>query len=138
MFTDGTGQHRREDMATLKLVKIRQGTTPLLTAFVDGEAIQDATVYVTLGQNDKQLTKCNSDDDGSIVMTPIMEGLTQIGTQVDIQYSQAETLYLRPGFAKVQIGWAFEDGTADLTNIGRLRVPKALYKGVKRYGKHSS
>ena len=125
-------------MATLKLVEIRQGTTPLLTAIVDGEAIQDATVYITLDQNDKQLTKNNSDNDGAIVMTPIMSGSTQIGTQVDIQYSQAETLYLRPGFAKVQIGWAFEDGEADMTNIGRVRIPKALYKGVKRYGEHSS
>lgn len=125
-------------MATLKLVRIRQGTTPLLTAVVDGEAIQDATVYVTLQMGDRQITKCNHNDDGDMVLTPVMSGLTQIGTQIDLQYSQADTLAMRPSFAMVQVGWVFEDGTADKTNIGRLRITKSLYKGVMNYGRHSS
>lgn len=123
-------------MAELKLTKIREGTTPILTAVVDGEAIQDATVYVTIDMGDRHLTKRSGE--GDMVLTPVMGIDTQVGTQIDVQYSQAETLMLRPGIAKVQVGWVFDDNTADRTNIGRVRITKALYKGVIRYGEHTS
>lgn len=125
-------------MATLKLATLREGTTPILTAVVDGETIQNATVYVTIDMGDRQLTKSNHNDDGDMLLTPVMSGSTQVGTQIDLQYSQADTLSLRPGIAKVQVGWVFEDNTADKTNIGRIRITKSLYKGVMRYGRHSS
>lgn len=125
-------------MATLSLTKITPGTTPILTAVVDGEAIQDATVYVTIDMGDWQITKSNVNGDGDMALTPVMDGDIQVGTQIDVQYSQAETLSLRTGFAEVQVGWVFDDNTADKTNIGRIRITRSLYKGVMRYGKHSS
>lgn len=125
-------------MATLTLTKITPGTTPILTAVVDGEAIQDATVYVTIDMGDWQITKSNVYGNGDMVLTPVMDGDIQVGTQIDVQYSQTETLSLRTGIAEVQVGWVFEDNTADKTNIGRIRITRTLYKGVMRYGKHSS
>ena len=125
-------------MATLSLTKITPGTTPILTAVVDGEAIQDATVYVTIDMGDLQITKSNVNGDADMLLTPVMDGDEQVGTQIDVQYSQAETLSLRPGFAEVQVGWVFDDNAADKTNIGRIRITRSLYKGVMRYGQHSS
>lgn len=125
-------------MATLSLVKIKPGTTPTLTAVVDGEAIQSATVYLTIDQKDTGLVKSNYNSDEGFILTPVMSGLTQIGTQIEVQLSQADTLCLRPGFASVEVGWIFDDGSADKTNIGRIRISRTLYRGVMLYGKHSS
>lgn len=125
-------------MAELNITKIKPGTTPVLSAIVEGEAIQDATVYVTIDMGDKQLTKSNYLCCSTVALTPVYSGSTQVGTQVDVQYSQAETLFLRPGFAEIEVGWVFDDGSADKTNIGRIKISKTLYKGVMLYGEHSS
>lgn len=125
-------------MATLSLVKIKPGTTPTLTAVVDGEAIQNATVYITIDMKDRQLVKTNHLHEGDIVLEPVYSGSTQIGTKLTVQYSQAETLRLRPGVAQIEVGWVFEDGAADKTNIGRIRISKTLFRGVMTYGRHTS
>lgn len=123
-------------MASLRAARLRPGTTPLLTAVVDGEAIQDATVYVTIDMNGRQFTKSNYYDDGNVTLTAMYDDdSNQTGTQVDVQYSQEETLCLRPGYAKIEIGWVFSDGSADKTDIGRITIPDSLYKGVMIYGR---
>lgn len=125
-------------MATLSLVKIKPGTTPILTAVVD-EIIQDATVYLAIDMKGRRLVKSNYCNEGDVIVEPIYdESDVQISTQLTVQYSQEETLYFRPGYARVEVGWVFEDNTADKTNIGRIMIPKTLIKGVMRYGKYTS
>ena len=45
-------------MAKLRSAMLRQGATPVLDISLD-EAVQNATVYVTINQGDRQLTKSN-------------------------------------------------------------------------------
>lgn len=120
-------------MATLKATEIKPGTTPLLSVTVEGEAVQDATVYVTIDVGGRQVVKSNYDHAGDFSFEMIVEGGVQVGTLVNVQYSQAETLMLRPGNAKIEVGWVFDDGSADKTNIGRLKIPETLFYGVMRY-----
>lgn len=118
----------------LTAAKIKPGTTPVLTVMVDNEDIASATVYVTIDMKDRQLVKSTKTGNGDVVLEPIYDGETLVGTQVTVQYSQAETLYLRPCYASLEVGWVLEDGTADKSDLARLKIPKALYRGVMAYG----
>lgn len=119
----------------IKSAKIRQGTTPALDIILNQEAIQDCTVYVTIDQGSRQLMKTNYHKDPSIIVVPIYdEEGTQIGSNITVILSQAETLWLRPGHGKVQVRWIGEDGIADSSEIARIEIPKSLYKGVIAYG----
>lgn len=117
-------------MATLSAAKIKPGTTPILTVIVDDEDISEATVYVTIDMKDRNLVKSTKTGNGDIELEPIYNGETFVGTQVTAQYSQAETLHLRPGYASVEVGWVLEDGTADKSDLTRLTIPKALFRSV--------
>ena len=126
-------------MALLSAARMKPGTTPLLTVMVDDEAIQDATVYVTIKMGDRFFVKSNYYNSSDVVLEPVYNtDSEQIGTQVSVQYSQSDTLCFRPGFAEIEVGWVFSDGTADKSNIGRVTIPKTLYGGVMLYGEHSS
>lgn len=124
----------------IKSARFTQGTTPALELTVEGEAIQDSTVYITIDQGDFKLTKSSYKNNPDIVMVPVFppsaawEEAEQIATDVTVFYSQAETLALRPGHAKIQVEWVFEDGSADATELGRIEIEESLYKGVKVYG----
>lgn len=127
-------------MAKLTSVEIKQGTTPLITAVVDGAAIQDATVYLSLKTRNRLIVKSNYYDNGDVTLEPVYEEgtTTQIGTSVEAQMSQLETLCLEFGIARIEVGWVFEDGTADKSDIGMINISPTLFKGVMAYGKHSS
>lgn len=121
-------------MAKLRSAMLRQGATPVLDISLD-EAVQDATVYVTINQGDRQLTKSNYYEDPSVTLTPIYDDDDeQIGTEISIIFNQAETLRMRPGFARIQVRWIFEDGTADGSDIGRIEIGKSLLKAVIAHG----
>lgn len=121
-------------MATLSAAKIKPGTTPLLTVIVDNEDITEATVYVTIDAKDRQLVKSTKTGNGDIMLEPVYDGETFAGTQVSVQYSQADTLFFRPCYASLEVGWIEADGTADKSDLARLKIPKALYRGVMAHG----
>lgn len=125
-------------MATLSAIEIKPGTTPLLTAVVEGEDISSATVYVTIDMGDIKLTKSNYHTEEGVTLEPVYVDDDFVGTMISVQYSQAETLSLRPGSASVEAGWIFEDGVAGKSDIGRLHIAKTLFKGVMEYGRHTS
>lgn len=125
-------------MATLKGAKIMPGTTPILNALVEGVDITEATVYVSIVSGDTIVMKSNYYEDGVVLLDEAYDGSTWIGTDVTVRYSQSDTLCLRPGNAKVQIGWVFDDDTADKTDMGRLFVPNTIIGGVMRYGRHNT
>lgn len=117
-------------MATLSAAKIKPGTTPILTVIVDDEDISEAAVYITIDMKDRNLVKSTKTGKGDIMLEPIYSNGKLIGTQVTAQYSQAETLHLRPGYASVEVGWVLEDGTADKSDLTRLTIPKTLFRSV--------
>ena len=119
----------------IRSARIKQGTTAALEVTLEEEAVQDATVYVTIEQDGFNLTKSNYKDNPAVTMEPVYdEDEQQIATDITVIYSQAETLALRPGHGKVQVGWVFEDGSADRSMLGRVEIPEALFKGVMMYG----
>lgn len=124
----------------LSSVEIKPGTTPILTAIVDGQAIQDATVYLSIRQNNRLIVKSNFHDTGDVTLAPFYDtdGVTQIGTSITVQLTQLETLCLKPGGARIEAGWVFEDGSADKSNIGLINISNTLYRWVMEYGKHTS
>ena len=126
--------------ATLSSVKIKQGTTPIITAIVDEQAIQDATVYFAIRARNRLIVKSNYHNTGDITLEPVYDETTaaQIGTSITVQLSQLETLCLQPGAARIEAGWVFDDGSADKSDIGMLNITNTLLKGVMLYGKHSS
>ena len=126
--------------ATLSSVVIKQGTTPIITAILDGQAIQDATVYLSIKQRGRLIVKSNYHDTGDVILEPVydVDETTQIGTSITVQLSQLETLCLKPGGARIELGWIFEDGSADKSNIGIINVSDSLYKWVMEYGEHTS
>ena len=53
--------------------RIRQGTTAALEIRLFDEAVQDKTVYVTIDQDDVQITKSSYNDNPEIVMEPVYD-----------------------------------------------------------------
>lgn len=126
-------------MATLSAVQIKQGTTPIITADVDGVDIREATVYLSISTGKGLIVKTNYYDSGDVSLTPIYDDEDNVsGTSVETQLSQLESLCLRPGLSRIEIGWIFEDGSADRTNTGILKITPTIYRRVMEYGKHSS
>ena len=112
---------------------MRQGTTPIETI----EVAQDFTncnVYVTIDQNGTQITKSSRqspdieitrhyDDEGNFDYSSVARYLTQ-----------AETLGLEIGKARVQIGWIDLGGQAYKTEIGTIKIEESLLQEVMEYG----
>jgi hypothetical protein len=122
-------------MAAIKSAEFRQGTTPILTFTLEGEAVQDATVYVTIRQGDIKLRKSNFKGCPAVTMEPVYdEHGEQIGTAISVIYSQWETLHLRPTHGQVQVRWVRKDKTADESLIGRVEIGEALDKRIISYG----
>lgn len=117
-------------MATLSAAKIKPGTTPILTVIVDDENISEAAVYITIDMKDRNLVKSTKTGNGDITLEPIYNGETFVGTQVTAQYSQAETLHLRPGYASLEVGWVDSEGVAEKSDLARLKIPKTLLRSV--------
>lgn len=126
-------------MASLVSTRMKPGTTPILNAVVGGVDITEATVYIAIETGDYTHVKSNKDNDDLISLDPVYdENEHIIGTEITAIYTQEETLQLSPGNAKIEIGWVFDDDSADKTNIGRVLIPKTLIKGVMRYGRNNS
>ena len=110
----------------------------MLTAIVDGEDIQDATIYVAVVSGDRRVLKTNYNDSDAVIAEPVYSGNQIVGTQITVQYSQADSLALIPGYGVVQVGWVFEDRSADKSNLGRVFISNDIIKEVMAYGRHSS
>lgn len=122
-----------------KLALLKQGTTPMLEAIVDGAAIQDATVYLTIKTRCNDIVKSNYNQTGDMILLPVYDDNDeQIGTSITVIFSQEETLLMTPGSASVEAGWIFEDGTADKSDLGTVNISSTLFKGVMKYGNYSS
>lgn len=115
--------------------RIRQGTTDALEIRLYDEAVQNATVYVTIDQTDVQITKSNYHDNPDVTMEPVFnDDMEQIATDITVVFSQYETLKLRPGHGAVHVRWIDETNTAGGSETGRIEILKALFKGVIRHG----
>lgn len=95
-------------------------TTPTLTmTFADDELDLTAAsgVYVTLKQNNVEVTKTGTD----IAVAP---------KQVEVALSQADTIQFVEGLVNVQVNWIFPDGKRACSDVKAFQMSKQLLKAV--------
>ena len=95
-----------------------RGTTPTFILTVDGVDLTMAkNVYVTFAQRNTKLTKTGQDIEVS-------------SGQVEVYFSQAESLKFSTGAIMIQMNWTYDDGSRACTDIVSTDVGKNLEEGV--------
>ncbi len=104
---------------------MRRGTTPTLELTITGvDAIASDTLYVTLKQSQKEITKTNPDlsvEDGDS------------GSVINLYLSQQETLSLRKGTCEIQVRGINALGDAWASDIATINIKEILRDGVITY-----
>lgn len=101
-----------------------RGTTPDYILEIEDVDLSDKTVYVTIAQGNRKITKT-----GDTLDVAIVEG----GSTISFRLSQEETLCLNEGNASVQVKFIDAAGIADGTEIGTIVINKALLEKVIEY-----
>ena len=96
-----------------------QATTPTFVLTLPqtvnlGEA---QNVYLTFDQIGRKITKTSED-------------LTIDGNLVTVSFTQAETVLMSVGQAKLQLNWTYADGSRACSNIVSIEVTKNLLNEV--------
>lgn len=96
-----------------------QATTPtfILTLPQDIDLGEAAHVYFTLKQNGAVIEKSDSD-------------LTIDANEVSVYLSQAETLALSVGTARLQLNWTYASGTRACSTIASVVIDENLLRAV--------
>lgn len=101
---------------------MRRGTTPTITLTV-GCDLTDMNIYVALKQAGRSVIVKTGDD---LIITPV-DG----GTQIEVTFTQEETLALSVGKVDVQIRATQAGGAVAIaSNIASIDVGKILQDGV--------
>lgn len=112
---------------------MRQGTTPIETLTVAQE-FDNCNVYVTIDQDGTQITKASrTSDDIEITKNYDDEGNFE-SSSIALYLTQAETLRLEVGTARVQVRWIDFTGNAYGTDIGTVNIEESLLQEVIEYG----
>ncbi len=101
-----------------------RGTTPDYILEIEDVDLSDKTVYVTIAQGNRKMTKT-----GDTLDIVASEG----GSTISFRLSQEETLSLSAGNASVQVKFIDATGYADGTDIGIITINKALLEKVIEY-----
>ena len=96
-----------------------QATTPtfILTLPNDVDLGEAAHVYFTLRQNGATIEKSDTD-------------LTIDANEVEVYLTQAETLKLSIGAARLQLNWTYANGSRACSTIATVAVDENLLKAV--------
>ena len=112
---------------------MRQGTTPIETLTVAQE-FDNCNVYVTIDQDGTQITKASrTSDDIEITKNYDDEGNFE-SSSIALYLTQAETLRLEVGTARVQVRWIDFAGDAYASEIGTVNIEESLLQEVIEYG----
>lgn len=101
-----------------------RGTTPDYVLTLAGVDLTGQTVYVTILQGMKKLTKTGD------ALTVEVDGT---GSTISFSLTQEETLYLAVGSASIQVRFIDVDGVAQATQIATINVDKVLLNEVITY-----
>ena len=97
-----------------------RGTTPTFRFTINDDSVdltQVDNVYVTFNQGLYSTTKTGEDIEVS-------------ARQVDVYFSQSESLKFKPGSVETQLNWTFDDGKRACSNIVKVAVGKNLVGSV--------
>lgn len=113
---------------------MRRGSTPIITLSVDGETFANSKIFVTIDQDGTQITK---DSDGTDLKKTIIydeETGEAIGSELAVYLSQADTLKLEVGKARVQIRWIDYLHNAYVSDISTIDLEEVLLESEIEYG----
>jgi hypothetical protein len=105
---------------------MRRGTTPVLALLVKDCDLTGSTVFVTLKQQSRMLTKS-----GGQVFVAYDES---VGTLLTVRLEQEDTLRFKDGRAEIQVRWITSTGDAWGTDVEKIDVNKVLLNEVIAYG----
>lgn len=104
---------------------MRRGTTPTLELTLTGvDSIASDTLYVTVKQSQKEITKTND-------ALTVVVGETD--TVISLYLTQQETLSLKRGTAEVQVRGISSLGDAWASDIATINIKEILKDGVITY-----
>lgn len=101
-----------------------RGTTPDYVLTLDGVDLSEQTVYVTIKQCQKLLTKTGDE---------LTIAVDETGSTIAFSLTQEDTLGLSVGSASIQVRFIGADGVAWATKTAPLYVEKALLEKVISY-----
>ena len=113
---------------------MRRGSTPLITLSVEGEEFKNSTVIVTIDQDGTQVTKSSTGSD--VRLTKVYDEDTGdfLRTDITVYLSQADTLKLDVGQARVQIRWIDILGYAYVSEVSTVNLEEVLLEREIEYG----
>lgn len=111
----------------------RQGTTPIETFDVP-QNFDNTNVYVTIDQNGNQITKASRTSPDIEITKHYKEDGSFDYSTIAMYLTQAETLSLDVGKARVQARWVDFIGDAHATDIGTIKIEESLLQEVIEYG----
>lgn len=113
---------------------MKRGSTPLVTLSVEGEEFKNSTVIVTIDQDGTQITKSSAGSD--LKLTKVYDEDTGdfLRTDITVYLSQADTLKLEVGQARIQIRWVDILGYAYVSDISTIAVDEVLLNREISYG----
>jgi hypothetical protein len=101
-----------------------RGTTPDYILTLDGVDLSDKTVYVTIKQCRKLLTKTGDE---------LTIAVGETGSTIAFALTQEDTLGLSAGSASIQVRFIDSEGVARATETAALNVEKVLLERVIEY-----
>lgn len=104
-----------------------RGTTPDYILTLDAD-LTDKTVYVTVAQSNKIITKTGDD----LAITVDTSGETPV-SEIAFWMTQEDTLSLREGAADIQVKYIDANGVVSGTEIASIVVKRTLLERVITY-----
>lgn len=101
---------------------IAQGTTPYLQIAVADDLSDASVIYITIRQGKTGIINLT----GERVAVEVENGVSAL----TVHLTQEETLKLTEDTVSIQVRWKNTDLEAYETEIIRVRISEALYKGV--------
>ena len=113
---------------------MKRGSTPLITLSVEGEEFRNSTVIVTIDQDGTQVTKSSTGNDVNLSRVYDEDTGDFLRTDITVYLSQADTLKLSVGQARVQIRWVDFLGYAYVSDIRTINLEEVLLEREIEYG----
>ena len=111
-----------------------RGTTPDFILEIPGWDLTDKTVFVTLSQMNRKITKSNDElDIRRVEITPVKPEDPDFQTEIGFSLTQRDTLMLGVGGGEIQVRFIDENGEAEATDIQPVNISRVLLEGVIRY-----
>lgn len=112
---------------------MRRGTTPIVTLTVE-KNLDNYNTFVTIDQNGTQVTKASRTSDDVRITKHYDDDGNFLNSTIAVYLSQADTLLLDVGEARVQARFVNFLDEAEASSIGTIQIEEVLLDEVIQYG----